>query len=188
MGTFSKSLASCGGFIAGTAEVIDYLRIASRPFLFTAAAVPAATAAALAAVRICRSEEGPELFARVLDNAAYLHRGLRELGFRVVEPSRLADGTEVITPIVPVVIGDDLPTATLWKALWDAGLYTNVALYPAVPPGGSLIRTSVMATHERSHLDRALEIFEKTAGLPADQRAPGDSDTGLQADQRAPGG
>jgi 8-amino-7-oxononanoate synthase len=65
----------------------------------------------------------------------------------------------VITSIVPVVIGDDLPTATLWKALWDAGLYTNVALYPAVPPGGSLIRTSVMATHEREHLDRALEIF-----------------------------
>ena len=65
----------------------------------------------------------------------------------------------MITPIVPVVIGDDLPTATLWKALWDAGLYVNVALYPAVPPGGSLIRTSVMATHEREHLDRALEIF-----------------------------
>ena len=162
MGTFSKSLASCGGFIAGPADVIDYLRIASRPFLFTAAAVPAATAAALEAVRICRSDEGPELFARVLDNAAYLHRGLSELGFRVVEPTPAADGTEVITPIVPVVIGDDWHTATLWKALWDAGVYTNVALYPAVPPGGSLIRTSVMATHEREHLDRALEIFAST--------------------------
>jgi 8-amino-7-oxononanoate synthase len=160
MGTFSKSLASCGGFIAGPAEVIDYLRISSRPFLFTAAAVPAAIAAALAAVRICRSAEGPQLFARVLENAAYLHAGLRELGYRVVEPTPLADGREVITPIVPVVIGDDLPTAELWKALWDEGLYTNVALYPAVPPGGSLIRTSVMATHERAHLDRALEIFE----------------------------
>ena len=159
MGTFSKSLASCGGYIAGPADVIEYMRIASRPFLFTAAAVPAATAAALEAVRICRSPEGPQLFARVLENAAYLHRGLQELGFRVVEPSALADGTEVITPIVPVVIGDDLPTATLWKALWDAGVYTKVALYPAVPPGGSLIRTSVMATHEREHLDRALEIF-----------------------------
>src|SRR6187200_3125808 len=101
MGTFSKSLASCGGFIAGPAEVIDYLRIASRPFLFTAAAVPAATAAALEAVRICRSDEGPELFRRVLDNAAYLHAGLKDLGYRVVEPSVLGDGTEVITPIVP---------------------------------------------------------------------------------------
>src|SRR5919108_6350693 len=104
MGTFSKSLASCGGFIAGPAEVIDYLRISSRPFLFTAAAVPAATAAALEAIRICRSAEGPELFARVLDNAAYLHAGLRELGYRVVEPTRLADGTEVVTPVVPVVV------------------------------------------------------------------------------------
>jgi 8-amino-7-oxononanoate synthase len=167
MGTFSKSLASCGGFIAGPADVIDYLRIASRAFLFTAAAVPAATAAALAAVRICRSEEGRELFARVLDNAAYLHRGLKELGFRVVEPTRGPGATEVITPIVPVVIGDDLPTATLWKALWDAGLYTNVALYPAVPPGGSLIRTSVMATHEREHLDRALGIFETARATAA---------------------
>jgi 8-amino-7-oxononanoate synthase len=149
--------------------VIEYLRIASRPFLFTAAAVPAATAAALEAVRICRSPEGPRLFRRVLDNAEYLHRGLRELGYRVVEPSVLPDGAEVVTPIVPVVIGEDVPTATLWKALWDAGMYTNVALYPAVPPGASLIRTSVMATHEREHLDRALEIFAAVRDqLPAD--------------------
>jgi 8-amino-7-oxononanoate synthase len=160
MGTFSKSLASCGGFIAGPAEVIDFLRISSRPFLFTASAVPAATAAALAAIRICRSEEGPGLFERVLDNAAYLHRGLRALGYRVVEPTRLPDGRELVTPVVPVIVGEDMQTALLWKALWDAGVYTNVALYPAVPRGGSLIRTSVMATHERQHLDRALEAFE----------------------------
>jgi 8-amino-7-oxononanoate synthase len=160
MGTFSKSLASCGGFIAGPAEVVDFLRISSRPFLFTASAVPAATAAALAAVRICRSEEGPRLFERVLDNAAYLHRGLRGLGYRVVEPTRLPDGRELVTPVVPVIVGEDMQTALLWKALWDEGVYTNVALYPAVPRGGSLIRTSVMATHEREHLDRALEAFE----------------------------
>lgn len=160
MGTFSKSLASCGGFIAGSAEVIDYLRISARAFLFSAAAVPAAVGAALEAVRICRSPEGPALFARVLENARYLHAGLRDLGYRVVEPTPLPDGGEVITPIVPIVIGDDVTTAQLWKTLWDEGLYTNVALYPAVPPGGSLIRTSVMATHERDHLDQALEIFE----------------------------
>jgi 8-amino-7-oxononanoate synthase len=165
MGTFSKSLASCGGFIAGPADVIDYLRISSRPFLFTAAAVPAALGAALEAIRICRSSEGRELFARVLDNAAYLHRGLRELGWRTVEPTRLPDGQEVLTPIVPVVIGEDWQTALLWKALWDAGVYTNVALYPAVPRGSSLIRTSVMATHERRHLDRALEIFDSVQGV-----------------------
>jgi 8-amino-7-oxononanoate synthase len=164
MGTFSKSLASCGGFIAGSAEVVDYLRISARAFLFTAAAVPAAVAAALAAVRICRSPEGAELFGRALDNARYLHAGLRDLGYRVVEPTPLPGGGDVITPIVPIVIGDDLTTAQLWKTLWDEGLYTNVALYPAVPPGGSLIRTSVMATHERPHLDRALEIFARVKG------------------------
>jgi 8-amino-7-oxononanoate synthase len=81
MGTFSKSLASCGGFIAGTHEVIDFLRISSRAFLFTASAVPAAIGAALAALRIVRSDEGPQLFAQVLDNARYLRDGLRDLGF-----------------------------------------------------------------------------------------------------------
>ena len=84
MATFSKSLASCGGVIAGPADVIEFLRVSSRPFMFTASAVPAALGAALAAVRICRSDEGRELFARVLDNARYLHRGLDELGFQVV--------------------------------------------------------------------------------------------------------
>jgi 8-amino-7-oxononanoate synthase len=159
MGTFSKSLASCGGFIAGPADVVEYLRIASRAFLFTAAAVPAAVGAALAAARICRSPEGPELFARVLDRARYLHRGLHELGFHVVEPTRMEDGTTVVTPIVPVLVADDWKAALLWRALYDAGVYVNVALHPAVPPGGALLRTSVMATHEQSVLDRALETF-----------------------------
>jgi 8-amino-7-oxononanoate synthase len=158
MGTFSKSLASCGGFIAGPADVVEFLRIAARAFLFTASAVPAAIGAALEAVRICRREGGP-LFERVLDNAAYLHRGLTDLGLRVVEPTALPDGREVITPVVPVVVGEDWQTVLLWKALFDAGVYTNVALHPAVPPGGALLRTSLMATHEREHLDRALEIF-----------------------------
>src|SRR4051794_20910024 len=80
MGTFSKSLASCGGFVAGPAEVVEYLRISSRPFMFTAAAVPAAVGAALAATRICRSDEGPRLFARALEAARHLHAGLRALG------------------------------------------------------------------------------------------------------------
>jgi 8-amino-7-oxononanoate synthase len=158
MGTFSKSLASCGGFIAGPAEVIDYLRIAARAFMFTAAAVPAAVGAALEAVRICRREGAP-LYAKLLENASHLHRGLGELGLRVVEPTRLPDGTEMITPIVPIVVGEDWQAVVLWKALFDAGVYTNVALHPAVPPGGALLRTSLMATHERRDLDRALDIF-----------------------------
>jgi 8-amino-7-oxononanoate synthase len=160
MGTFSKSLASCGGYIAGPADVIEYLKIAARPFMFTAAAVPAAVGAALEAVRICRSEGGP-LFTRLLDNAAYLRSGFADLGLKVVDPGRLPDGSEATTPVVPVVVGEDWQAVLLWKALFDAGVYTNVALHPAVPPGGALLRTSLMATHERSHLDRALEIFAR---------------------------
>jgi 8-amino-7-oxononanoate synthase len=166
MGTFSKSLASCGGFVAGPTEVIEFLRFSARAFMFTASAVPAAVGAALAALRIIRSEE-PHLFERLLDNAAYLHRGLADLGLKVVEPTRLPDGSEALTPIVPVVVGEDWQAALLWKALYDAGVYTNVALHPAVPPGGALLRTSLMATHEREHLDRALGIFaEVTARFP----------------------
>ncbi len=159
MATFSKSLASCGGVIAGPAEVVEFLRIQSRPFMFTASAVPSAVGAALAAVRICRSDEGRQLFARVLDNARYLHRGLSELGFKVVQPTRLADGTEVVTPVVPVVVGDDWKAVFLWKALYEAGVYVNVAIHPAVPPSGALLRTSVMATHDHDTLDQALERF-----------------------------
>jgi 8-amino-7-oxononanoate synthase len=160
MGTFSKSFASCGGFIAGPAEVIEYLRIAARSFLFSAAAVPAAVGAALASLRIIR-DEGPALIERLLESAAYLHAGLTDLGLRVVEPTRMPDGSEAITPIVPVIVGDDMQAVMLWKALYEEGLYTNVALHPAVPPAGALLRTSLMATHERHHLDRALEIVER---------------------------
>jgi 8-amino-7-oxononanoate synthase len=159
MATFSKSLASCGGVIAGPADVIDFLRIQSRPFLFTASGVPAAVGAALAATRICRSDEGRELFARVLANGEYLNAGLRELGFHVVDPVALPDGTRVATPIVPVLVADDWKAVLLWKALYEAGVYVNVALHPAVPPGGALLRTSVMATHDRATLDHALEAF-----------------------------
>jgi 8-amino-7-oxononanoate synthase len=152
MGTFSKSLASCGGFIAGSHEVIDYLRIQSRAFLFTAAAVPAAVGAALAALRIVRSEDGPPLFARELENARYLEDGLHGLGYRVIRSS-------ITTPIIPVLVEDDWKAVLLWRALYDAGVFVNVALHPAVPPGGALLRTSVMATHDRATLDRALAAF-----------------------------
>jgi 8-amino-7-oxononanoate synthase len=161
MGTFSKSLASCGGFIAGPHDVVDFLRVQSRSFMFTAAAVPAAVGAALGALRIIRSDEGPALMAQVLDNARYLHEGLAALGYQVMEPNRLPDGSGLVTPIVPVLIGDDWRAVLLWKALYDAGVYVNVAIYPAVQRGGALLRTSVMATHEREHLDRALAIFER---------------------------
>lgn len=164
MGTFSKSLASAGGFIAGSHEVIDYLRISSRAFLFTASAVPAAVGAALAALRIVRSAEGPVLLNAVLDNARYLRDGLEALGYAVVQPQPLPEGasathTDIVTPIVSVTVGDDWKAVLLWRALFDAGVFVNTALHPAVPPAGAALRTSVMATHTREHLDRAIEIF-----------------------------
>jgi len=164
MGTFSKSIASCGGFIAGPADVIDFLRIQSRSFMFTAAAVPAATGAALAAIKVIKSPEGPELLARLLDNAAYLEQGLRSLGFEIIPAGTLPSGEPIVTPIVPVMVGDDWAAVELWKALYDGGVYTNVSIYPAVQRGSALLRTSVMATHEREHLDRALGIFERAGG------------------------
>jgi 8-amino-7-oxononanoate synthase len=169
MGTFSKSLASCGGFIVGPADVIEYLKISARAFMFSASAVPAAVGAALEALRVIRAE-GPRLFARLLGNASYLREGLRGLGLKVVEPGTLPDGTVATTPVVPVVVGDDWRAVLLWKAMFDAGVYTNVAIHPAVPPGGALLRTSLMATHEREHLDLALDrigqVIEKFPELP----------------------
>jgi 8-amino-7-oxononanoate synthase len=168
MGTFSKSFAACGGFVAGPAEVIDYLRISSRAFLFTASAVPAALGATLAALRIIRSPDGPPLLAAVLEQARYLASGLSSLGYRVLsgEPVRLGPAPDapietIVTPIVPILVGDDWKAALLWRALYDGGVFTNCALHPAVPPGGALLRTSVMATHDRPVLDRALAVFAR---------------------------
>ncbi len=171
MGTFSKSLASCGGFIAASEEDVEYIQISARSFIFSASAVPAAVGAALAALRVIR-EDGPELFERLLDNAEYLREGLRHLGLKVIEPGALPDGTVATTPVVPVMCGDDWQAVMLWKALFDAGVYTNVAIHPAVPPGGALLRTSLMATHEREHLDAALgTIARVSADFPELPRA-----------------
>ncbi len=177
MGTFSKSLASCGGFVAGPADVIEYLRLYSRAFLFTASAVPAALGAALGALRVTRSADGPPLLARVLERAWRLRDGLAELGFAVVSPQPLpaqasvaaapgvrldaAGASTIVTPIVPVLVGDDWQAALLWRALYDGGVFVNTALHPAVPPGGALLRTSVMATHDEATIDRALTVFAR---------------------------
>jgi len=196
LGTFSKSLASCGGFLAGPHEVIDYLRIYARSFLFTASGVPAAVGAALSALRVLRSEQGPGLLEAVLENARRLRDGLDELGFAVVKPQPLPEQAGVqldapgvrgqaagehtiVTPIVPVLVGDDWKAGLMWKALYDAGVFVNTALHPAVPPGGALLRTSVMATHDEAVLARALDIFGRVkrdfeaehGPLPAPQRA-----------------
>ena len=168
MGTFSKSLGSCGGFVAGPAEVIDFVRVSSRAFLFTASAVPAALGAALAALRIVRSAEGPALLAAVLERARYLEQGLRALGYRTLggEPVRVGPAADaplqsIVTPIVPILVGDDWRAALLWRALYDGGVFVNCAVHPAVPPAGALLRTSVMATHDIPTLDRALDVFAR---------------------------
>src|SRR5262249_31085967 len=141
-------------------------------------APPAAVGAALAALRVLRSDDGPVLLERVLANARYLRDGLHELGFAVVAPQRLPTGAavqahapglrqapggglEIVTPIVPVLVGDDWKAALLWRALYDGGVFVNTALHPAVPPGGALLRASVMATHDRDTLERALEAFAR---------------------------
>ena len=170
MGTFSKSLASCGGFIAGPADVIEYLRISSRSFIFSASAVPAAVGAALAALRVIRSDGPAAVRGACSTTPSTCARACAHLGLKVVEPGTLPDGTVATTPVVPVMVGDDWQAVLLWKALFDAGVYTNVAIHPAVPPGGALLRTSLMATHEREHLDGALgtiaRVIEDFPDLP----------------------
>ena len=166
IGTFSKSLASCGGFIAGPAEVIDFLRVQSRAFMFTAAAVAAAIGAALGALAVIRSDEGPELMARVLDNARYLHAGLAELGYEVNEPTPMPDGTSMITPIVPVLVKDDWRAVMLWRALYDVGVFVNVAIYPAVAARRRA------AAHERDGHPRVVPPRPGARGLRAGAAQP----------------
>jgi 8-amino-7-oxononanoate synthase len=165
MGTFSKSLASCGGFIAGSGEVIEFLRYHSRAFMFTASAVPAAVGAAASALKIIRSDEGRELMARVLRNADRLRDGLRERGFKVI-------AHPIGTPIIPVLVEDDWKAALLWKQLFEAGVYVNVAIHPAVPPGGALLRTSVMASHTDELIDDALDVFAEVKAAFESEHGP----------------
>jgi len=150
MSTFSKSLASIGGFVAGDAKVIEYIKHFARPMIFSAALAPGQVAAARAALEVIKRE--PERRERLWENARFWQNGLRSLGFDIGE-------TE--TPIVPVIIGDDMKTFTFWKKLMEYGVYTNPVITPAVPPGRQLLRTSLMATHTREQLERALDAFEK---------------------------
>lgn len=149
MGTFSKSFASIGGFIAGTAEAVHYIQHNARSLIFSAALPAANVMAVLTALEIIKSE--PERIEHLWENATYMRNGLREMGYDV-GPSN--------TPIVPVIIGDDFRTMIAWHALINEGVYTNPVGPPGVPPNQSLLRTSYMATHQREHLDRALAGFK----------------------------
>jgi 8-amino-7-oxononanoate synthase len=148
MGTFSKSFASMGGFIATDLETIDYIKHHSRPLIFSASMAPATVAAVLAALDIIEQE--PERREQLWRNASRWCKGLRELGFNTGHSA---------TPIVPVILGEDMLTFRFWRALFERGIFTNPAVRQAVAPGSSLLRTSVIATHTPEQLDRALEIF-----------------------------
>lgn len=149
-GTFSKSLASVGGFVAGSERVVNYLRHHSRPFIFTAALPPANTAGVLAALEVMQQE--PERRDRLWHNARRLQEGLRSLGFEI-------GPTE--TPIVPVLIGPLDRTMVMWRKLFDLGVFTNPVVPPAVPPSQCRLRTSVMATHTDEQIDFCLDAFAK---------------------------
>jgi len=150
MGTFSKSFAAIGGFVAGERPVIDFIRHKARSYIFSASIPPSSAAAVLAALDIIQGE--PERRKRLWENAHRMQREFRELGFRVGNTQ---------TPIVPIVIGEDLECFAFWKALFDNGVFTNPVVSPAVPSGRAMIRTSYTATHTKEHLDRVVEVVAK---------------------------
>jgi len=149
-GTFSKSLASIGGYVAASANVIDFLRHHSRPLIFTASLPPSNTAGVLAALEVLRtdSERRETLWA----NTKRLQDGMRGLGFDIGNTQ---------TPIVPVLIGSIEATFLAWRRLFDAGVFTNPVTAPAVPASQSRLRTSVMATHTFDQIDFAVEQFAR---------------------------
>jgi len=150
MGTFSKSFASTGGYIAADAEVIYYIKHNARALLFSAAIPPASAAAALAALDIIENDPGRR--QKLWGNMRFWKDSLTERGF---------DTGRSQTPIVPIVIGEDMKAALFWRKMFDAGVFVNTAVAPAVEPGNALMRTSLMATHEASHLNEALEIVTR---------------------------
>lgn len=152
MGTFSKSLASSGGFLASNERVINYIKHNSPAIIFNASMPASNAAAALKALEIIQKE--PERIQKLHHNAHRLRKGLTELGFTVLPGE---------TPIIPVIIGDDLMTFSLWKKLFDYGVYSNPIIYPATPQGQQLIRLSVMATHDNEHIDYVISMFEKAS-------------------------
>jgi 8-amino-7-oxononanoate synthase len=148
MGTFSKTFASLGGFVAGPERVINYLKHHSPALIFSASPTPASCAAALAALEIL--EENPGLVQMLISNADKMRKGFHELGFNVYDSP---------TGIVPVIVGDVDTALIFWRKLYDKGVFVNAFIPPGVPPNMSMMRTSYMASHEDEHLDKILEVF-----------------------------
>lgn len=152
MGTFSKSLASQGGYICASSDVVDWIKHKARTFMFSAALAPASTAAALMSLKILRNQ--PEIVEQLHSNAQYLKNAFDSFGFNTMD-------TE--TSVVPVFIGDDRVALKVCQDLLAAGVFTTPVVYPAVPKGEAVIRCSLMATHTKEDLDRAISAFEKLA-------------------------
>jgi len=150
MGTFSKSFASIGGYLAGDAEVIDYVKHNARSLIFSASIPGPNAAAVLAALDIMQRE--PERIERVNKIADRMRKEYKNLGFDIGYSE---------TPVIPIIIGDDLLTLQTWKSLFENGVFVNPVLSPATPPGRQLLRTSYMSTHTDEQLDQVLVIFEK---------------------------
>ncbi len=148
MGTFSKTFASLGGFVAGPERVINYLKHLSPAIIFSASPTPASCAATLAALDIL--EEHPEMVNQLIANADYLRKGFHDLGFNTLEGQ---------TAIVPVIVGDVELAFVTWRKLFDRGVFVNAFIPPGVPPNMSMMRTSVMSAHQQEHLDYILEQF-----------------------------
>jgi 8-amino-7-oxononanoate synthase len=150
MGTFSKSLAAIGGFIAGSAEVVDFIKHEARSEIFSAAPPPASVAAALKAVEVIECE--PERRKQLWEHTTYMKQEFTSLGY---------DTGDSASPVIPLVVGEDMTAFRMTMRLQEEGVFVNPVVSPAVPPGRSMIRTSYMATHTRQHLDQALTAFEK---------------------------
>lgn len=150
MGTFSKSLATVGGFIAGPQQVIEFIRHHARSQIFSAATPPPMAAAVIAALKVLKRE--PERRKQLWENTEYMKRELQNLGF---------DTGDSDSPVIPILIGDELATFTMAKRLQEEGIFANAIVPPAVPPSQAMIRTSYMATHTREHLDQALTALAK---------------------------
>jgi len=150
MSTFSKSFASLGGFVAGDEDVIHYIKHFARSLIFSASIPASNTVAALTALQIMREE--PERVARVNEIGAKMRKAYTELGFNIGHS---------VTPIVPILIGDNDLTFLMWKTLFENGVFVNPVISPAVSPGHQLLRTSYMATHTDDQLNQVIGIFEK---------------------------
>lgn len=150
MGTFSKTFASLGGFVVGSERVINFIKHTAPALIFSASPTPPSVAAALAALRILRDE--PYRMQQLLDNAQYMRDNFKKIGFKIIENN---------TAIVPVIVGDDVKAFVFWRKLYDAGVFVNAFISPGVPDGMQMMRTSYMASHEKHHLDRILELFQE---------------------------